>query len=861
MIGTRLGSYTIVERLGAGGMGVVYRAEDERLGRPVAIKVLPLHLGDDPAARDRFLREARAASRLEQANVCTIHEVGETGDGSLFMCMSYYPGETLQQRLQRGPVPPREAVRIARDVARGLACAHRSGIVHRDIKPANVMLTTEGEVKILDFGLAALAGDERLTRTGTTMGTVPYMSPEQVRGEEVGPRTDIWSLGVVLYQMITGRLPFAGASDAAVFQAILSEDPPPPRAGDTEAAEELARVVMWMLQRDPAERLGSAARAVQLLEALQSGEGSGAATVGAGAAAPPIRRRRGRRRRLALPGIAAVATVAAVAAVAAVLLRGGGSAGYRSVAVMPFASYTGDAADTAVAEGLAYGLISRLGEVRGLEVVGRSEAWRVGERGLGAVETGERLGVGLLVEGGVSREDGELVAAMSLVDTHTGQVVWSGHEDDGGKGVFVLQQRLAARVVGLLSLTLTPRERVRLARNPTTSFKAYEYVLDGRRMLDAVDDAAGVGPAVELFRQAIRMDPDFALAWVGLSEALWIRARREGVSGDLEEAADAARRAVAIDPDLPAARVALARTLRGSGDVEASIAELEEVLADHPHPDEAQIELAHSYQRVGDLKAAERCFRAATIVGAEDWRNWNELGAFLWKKGSYGQASEAFAKAAAVAPPEVTKPSENLAAVEISRGNFDAAIDAYAHITAPIRSAILASNIGTAYYFSDRPDKWEKAEEYYRLAVQLNPGSDEIRRNLGDLYAHRGRQDDARPQYREALAIVERRLAEDPGDGELRLRKAFYAARAGQCDGALELADTLRDELPGTAESAHTLAYVYALCGRHAAALVQVRAAVDAGVPGALLREEDELASLRGDPAFRAAVGLSSASR
>ncbi len=857
MIGTQLGSYTIVERLGAGGMGVVYRAEDPRLGRSVAIKVLPLHLDGDSAARDRFLREARAASRLEQANVCTIHEIGETADGHLFMCMSYYEGETLQQRLLRGPVPAREAVRIARDVARGLACAHRAGIVHRDIKPANVMLTAEGEVKILDFGLAALAGDERLTRTGATMGTVPYMSPEQVRGDEVGPQTDIWSLGVVLYQMITGTLPFSGASEAATFHAILSDDPEPPRAGDAAASDDLSRVVMWMLARDPADRLDSAARAVQVLEALESGVGSGAATVGTGAVPPRAGRRRRRRGRTAL--LVAAGLVAAAAA--AIVLRGGGHAEYRSVAVMPFASYTGDPADEAVGEGLAYGLISRLGEVRGLDVVGRSEAWQVEQRGVGAVEVGDRLGVGLLVEGGVSRQDGKLVAAMSLVDTHTGQVVWSGHEDDGGKGVFVLQQRLAARVVGLLSLTLSPRERERLARNPTTSFKAYEYVLDGRRLLDAVDDAAGVGPAIELFRQAIRMDPDFALAWVGLSEALWIRARREGVAGDLDEAASAARRAVAIDPDLPAARVAVARTLRGSGDVERSIAELEDVLADHPHPDEAQIELARSYQRVGDLRAAERCYRAATIVGADDWRNWNELGAFLWTKGSYGQASEAFSKAAALAPPEVTKPTENLVAVEVSRGRFDAAIEAYARISGPIRSAILASNIGTAYYFSDRPEKWEKAETYYRLAVQLNPGSDEIRRNLGDLYAHLGRHDDALPQYREALAIVGRRLAKDPDDGELRLRKAFYAARADQCGDALGLADALREELPVTAENAHRLAYVYALCGRRGDALVQVRAAVAAGVPGALLREEDELAALRDDPAFRELVGLSSSSR
>ncbi|HSG41132.1 MAG TPA: serine/threonine-protein kinase, partial [Thermoanaerobaculia bacterium] len=254
LVGRTLAHYRILEHVGGGGMGVVYKAEDLRLSRTVALKFLPPDLTRDPESKARFLQEARAASVLDHPNICTIHEVGETEDGRLYISMPCYDGETLRRRIQRGPLAIDEATDIAQQIARGLAKAHRGGIVHRDIKPANLMVTSDGVVKILDFGLAKLAGSIIITRAGSSVGTPAYMSPEQARGDDVDHRTDLWSLGVVLYEMVAGRRPFRGEHDQAVLYAILNERPKPLTQVRPDAPSELERIVDGLLAKDPAER-------------------------------------------------------------------------------------------------------------------------------------------------------------------------------------------------------------------------------------------------------------------------------------------------------------------------------------------------------------------------------------------------------------------------------------------------------------------------------------------------------------------------------------------------------------------------------------------------------------------------------
>jgi serine/threonine protein kinase len=275
MVGKTISHYKILEKLGGGGMGVVYKAEDTKLKRTVALKFLPPDLTRDEEAKVRFTQEAQAASALEHNNICTIHEIDETKDGQMFIVMSCYEGKTLKMKIQQGPLEIEEAVEIALQVAQGLSKAHERGIIHRDIKPANVMITNEGVVKILDFGLAKLTGQTRITKSATTMGTIAYMSPEQTRGEIVDHRTDIWSLGAMLYQMVTGQLPFKGEYDQAVVYSILNEDPGPMGSLRVDVPEEIEEVVQKSLQKDVEKRYQSSGDIISILEALKKKFDSG----------------------------------------------------------------------------------------------------------------------------------------------------------------------------------------------------------------------------------------------------------------------------------------------------------------------------------------------------------------------------------------------------------------------------------------------------------------------------------------------------------------------------------------------------------------------------------------------------------
>ena len=513
--GTTLGPYQIVSELGRGGMGVVYEARDPRLKRTVAIKLLPPDLTRDETAKQRFLQEAQAASALDHPNICTIHEINETDDGQLYLVMAHYEGETLKERIERGPLELDNAIDIATQVGQGLAEAHQAGIVHRDIKPANLFVTKSGVVKILDFGLAKLAGTEGMTQTGTTLGTVAYMSPEQAKGQEVDHRTDIWSLGVVLYEMLAGHPPFQGENLLSLSNAIVGGEP----LLLTGASSSAHSVVTKALNKDKARRYLSVTDLLTEMRALRSG--SDAATV-----ATPTK------------------------------------ADVPSIAVLPFAEMSAAKDQDYFCEGMAEEIINALTKLENLRVVARTSAFQFKGQALDLREVGRRLDVTSVLEGSVRTAGNRLRVTAQLIDVGDGYHVWSERFDRTLDDVFDVQDEIARTVSDKLQGELSGQADASPVTPPTRNLDAYNLFLQGRQCF-----ARMAGPPLEqalnYFSQALALEPKYAEAHAGIARVQTYRAILSFAAPRtvMPEAKDRALKALAIDDGIGDAHGALAAVL------------------------------------------------------------------------------------------------------------------------------------------------------------------------------------------------------------------------------------------------------------------------------------------------------------
>lgn len=520
--GAALGPYVVVTPLGAGGMGEVYRARDSRLGRDVAVKVLPDAVAADPTRLHRFESEARAAAALSHPNVLAVYDVSVTLPP--FVGFELLEGETLGRRLAEGPLSPAEAVDVGCQIGRGLAAAHARGIVHRDLKPDNVFLTHDGVVKILDFGLARMtenvsegelsaAQTQEHTEAGTVVGTRGYMSPEQVRGHTADHRSDIFALGILLYEMLTGQRAFHRATPAETVAAVLRDDPPPIPEGRA-LPPGLDRLLRRCLSKQPADRFSSARDFVFALEAL--GPGSEPAT-----------------RPVARP----------------------------SIAVLPFHDMSPDKDQEYFCDGLAEEVIAALTRVRGVGVVSRRSSFQLRGSGLDVREIAKRLGVGTVLEGGVRRSGDRLRVTAQLVDGRDGYHLWSERFDSKLEDVFAIQEQIADSVARALKAVLSPTERDALQRRRSSSLEAWELYLRARRTLLQVKTGE-MRLAVPLLERAIELDPDFALAHAALAEVLYeVYSWLGGGSEHLRRGEEASRRALELAPELAESHVAAGAAL------------------------------------------------------------------------------------------------------------------------------------------------------------------------------------------------------------------------------------------------------------------------------------------------------------
>ncbi|MDX1548008.1 MAG: serine/threonine-protein kinase, partial [Rhodothermales bacterium] len=503
----QVGPYLLDGPLGRGGMGVVYRAYDARLDRPVALKFLPPHLSGDARARQRFVAEARAASALDHPHICTIYDVGQAEDGRTYIAMAYYEGQTLKERLAGGPLPAGEAVAVASQVAEALAAAHARGIVHRDVKPGNIFLTEAGAVKLLDFGLAKTAGTD-LTRPGTTLGTVAYLSPEQARGEAAGASADLWALGVVLYEMLAGKRPFRGEHAQSILRAVLDDVPPPLPTLRPALPEGLPGLVERALAKHPADRYPDAAALLADLRAVREG---------AAPAAPPRRASPAMRRRLPYVGLAVLAAVVSLWALLTLWpppAADSDASAFTALAVLPLDDFSEDPDAAYFADGMTEALIANLAQIEALRVISRTSVmpYRDTERPL--PEIARALGVDAVIEGSVTRAGSRVRITVQLIDAATDQHLWAQSYERGLGDVLALQDEVARAIAAEVHAQLTPQEQTRLASARPVDPAAYEAYLRGRYQWNT-RTPDGLARALEFYQASLAHDPTYAPAHAG----------------------------------------------------------------------------------------------------------------------------------------------------------------------------------------------------------------------------------------------------------------------------------------------------------------------------------------------------------
>jgi non-specific serine/threonine protein kinase len=554
--GMVISHYKIVEKIGEGGMGVVYKAEDVKLKRHVALKFLPSHLTRDAGARERFLIEAQSASALDHPNICNIHEIDDTDEGETFISMACYEGQTLRERIDQGPLEVEEILDIAVQAASGLSMAHGKGIVHRDIKPANIIITPDGTVKIMDFGLAKLAGQAGVTRTGTILGTVSYMSPEQVRGDEVDGRSDIWSLGVVLYEMLTGIRPFKGGHEHAVTYAILNEDPDPPGLSFPSPGGKIYDVAKRALAKDREQRYQDAETFKRALEACRR------------------------------PGTGETEQEA-------------------SIVVLPFEDISPDQDNEYFSDGLTEEIITDLSQVHGLRVISRTSAMQLKGTGKSVTVIGRELDVRYALEGSVRKAGDSLRIAAQLIDTAGDRHIWAEKYKGTLEDVFEIQEKVSRAIVESIRVKLSPEESKKIAERPIPNVQAYECYLRARQGILRFTEE-GLDQALRYLQTGLDIVGENPLIFAGLGYVYWQYANAGFRHEDsIRKAEEYTERVFELDPESIHAHLLLGMmNLALKGDQRKAAFHLKKVLALDPNNPDALLWLANEYGIVGKIDAA-----------------------------------------------------------------------------------------------------------------------------------------------------------------------------------------------------------------------------------------------------------------
>jgi tetratricopeptide (TPR) repeat protein len=877
-VGMRFGRYELLSRLGSGGMGEVFRARDHDLQRDVAVKFLPERFASDPVRLGRFAQEARAASSLNHPNIVTIHEIGETA-GLPYLVMELVAGQTLREVVTGRPLPTRRVLEIAGQLADGLAKAHAAGIVHRDLKPENVMVTGDGYVKILDFGLAKLlasdAGDREVwfdsryptwpespgspqTAEGAVLGTVGYMAPEQARARAVDFRADQFAFGAILYEMATGQQAFRRETPAQTLTAIIETPAPPVAVLNPSFPPPAVWIVERCLEKDPSRRYASTLDLARELRTLREHltDGSGQLSLSSDEARTASARTR-RRLRVAGALLAGLAVLSGAVVLGpalrdrlAVTLHLRAVPGEKGIAVLPFRTTSPDPADRYRADGLTETLAARLSQLQRfhepLWVVPASEVRHSGVAS--AADARRAFGVTLVVTGHLQRLGDRLRLTASLVDALDLRQLRALGPNEYAADDLSLQDQLVQGVARMLELTLAPAEQQTLRSGRTSVAAAYPLYLEARGYLQRYDQAESLEHAVSLLQQALQRDPGYALAYAGLAEAQWrlYRLTRDKVRVDL--AKKACERALGLNDLLAPVHVTLGVIRAGTGEAERALADFDRALALDPADADAVREKAAALQALGRTSEAEALFRRAVELQPRYWGNYSHLGAFYYRHARYREAEAAFRKVIELVPDSPRGYASLGAVLHEAGGRDPEAISVLERSMALAPSYRAAANLGLIEFSRGR---YADAARAYEKAVALESGDYRVWRGLGLSYFWaKGERGRAPAAIKRAVELGEKQLQVNPRDAALLVDLADCHALLGEPAHARALLKRGLALAPNDVEVQEAAAATYEEIGDRDAALHWIRRALAAGYPRSRVDDDPGLEALRADPRF-----------
>ncbi len=855
------GRYEILGVLGQGGMGAVYKARDRELDRLIALKVIRPELATDPAILARFKQELILSRNITHKNVVRIFDLGEA-EGIRFISMEYIDGEDLRTILRRdGKFAPQEAIAVVEQVCRALDCAHSEGVIHRDLKPQNIMRDKNGRIVVMDFGLARSLGDSGLTQTGALVGTLEYMSPEQAMGSALDQRSDIFSVGLIFFELLTGKAPYKADTAIASLMKRTREDAQ--SASDVEASvpKTLSAIVSRCLEREPANRYHSAVELLQQLTTWEANPNISAETLSQMIPHAIIRRSRFS---LDLPGKswmwisgAVLVIVLATFAGRTLLNRTAPSSGEMAqgipslkqgkyVAILPLKQIGDPKALGYVADGIQEALAAKLFQLKEVHLASSDSIDKAVAKDLPLSKLARELGVNLVLQGSVQGNSDQLRVTLSLDDASTGKRLWSQEFPGAAGDVLALEDQIYGNVATALALKPTDEEQARVGAHPTENVKAYDLYLQGRNILRNGHSQDAFKQAVGLFEQAIDKDSNFALAYTGLADSSLSMYRETKESIWAQKATLAAQQGERLSSNLPEVHLSLGSVYSNTGKNTEAVTELKKALELAPNSDEAYRELGLAYSRSGQSDEAISAYQKAVATNAYNWQNHIDLGNAYFYLGDSAKALPEYQKVTEIAPDNPLGYMD-IGSVYLREGKWSESIPEFQKSLALAPRAATYSDLGTAYFFLKN---YDEATKNYEKAVEMTPNDEELLGNLGDSYRWSGHSDQAATAYSKAISLAFQELQVDPRSASIMGDLGLLYAKKGDATNALQYTNQARAIKPDDLQLMYSEAQVKTLIGKPEEALKSLKQALEKGWPPQEAWNDPELQKLQALPQF-----------